>query len=110
MKKLPRSLALAMVLGFSGAAFAETSVDKATAEPLSNDNIGETIGVTCFGCHGYNGSSNGAAPSLAGHTGVAAALKDFKSGKRPGTIMNRIAKGYSDSDMDAVGKFFAGMK
>ena len=102
MKKMPVGLAFFAAMSLSGAALADGHMTKA--------NIGETIGVTCFGCHGYNGVSKGAAPSLKGHTGVAAAMKDFKSGKRPGSIMNRIAKGYSDGDIDAVGKFFAGMK
>ncbi len=102
MKKLPVTLAILATLGLSSTAFADGHMTSA--------NIGETIGVTCFGCHGYNGVSTGAAPSLKGHKGVAAAMKSFKSGKRPASIMNRIAKGYSDSDLDAVGKFFANMK
>lgn len=107
MKIMPVGLAFFAAISLSGFAHASEYSDK---HDLTRDNIGETIGVTCFGCHGYNGVSKGAAPSLKGHTGVAAALKDFKSGKRPGSIMNRIAKGYSDSEMDAVAKFFADMK
>ena len=80
-----------------------------TARDVTDDNIGQTIGVTCFGCHGYNGVSQGVAPSLRGRRDIAATLVEFKSGRRHGSIMDRIAKGYSDTEMDAVGRFFAEM-
>lgn len=33
-------------------------------------------------------------------------MKDYKSGKRPSTVMSRIAKGYSDDDITAMAKYF----
>jgi sulfide dehydrogenase cytochrome subunit len=37
-------------------------------------------------------------------------MKDFKNGNRKGTIMGRIAKGYTDEQIDALAKFVAGLK
>ncbi len=34
-------------------------------------------------------------------------LMAFKSGKREGTVMNRIAKGYSDAEIAAIAKYLA---
>lgn len=80
-----------------------------TALEVTDENIGETIGVTCFGCHGDNGVSLGVVPSLRGRVDVADALLAFKNGQRHGSVMDRIAKGYSEREIDAVGRFFAEM-
>ena len=67
----------------------------------------------CAGCHGTNGASAGPAmPSLAGQSkeAIVEAMKKFKSGERPSTIMGRLAKGYSETDFAAMGEFFAGQK
>ncbi|MNC92925.1 Cytochrome subunit of sulfide dehydrogenase [compost metagenome] len=36
-------------------------------------------------------------------------LKDFRSGKRPATIMHQQAKGYTDQQLDAIAGYFAGV-
>lgn len=67
----------------------------------------------CAGCHGTHGGSAGPAmPSLAGQSkeAIVVAMKKFKSGERPSSIMGRLAKGYSDADFAAMGDFFAGQK
>jgi cytochrome c553 len=35
---------------------------------------------------------------------------EYKSGKRPGTIMDRIAKGFSDEEIRAIAAWYAGQK
>ncbi len=67
----------------------------------------------CAGCHGTHGGSAGPTmPSLAGQSkeAIVDAMKKFKSGERPSTIMGRIAKGYSDNDFAAMGDFFGKQK
>lgn len=67
----------------------------------------------CAGCHGTNGGSAGPAmPSLAGQSkeAIVDAMKKFKSGERPSTIMGRLAKGYSDAEFAAMGDFFSAQK
>lgn len=75
-----------------------------TAAMLSN---------ACAGCHGTHGASAGPSmPSIAGQSkeAIVDAMKKFKSGERPSTIMGRLAKGYTDADFDAMGDFFAKQK
>ncbi len=70
----------------------------------------EMLSYTCAGCHGTNGASTGdAIPSLAGlsSTYLVDAMKAYKADERDPTIMNRIAKGYSDEQFELMGGFFA---
>ncbi len=74
---------------------------------------GEMLGNTCAGCHGTNGISNGpASPSLAGidYDYMVESMKQFQAGERNSTIMARIAKGYSDADIEAMSKYFSEKK
>jgi len=67
----------------------------------------------CGGCHGTNGGSAGLMmPSLAAHSkeAIVDAMKKFKSGERPSTVMGRLAKGYTDAEFEAMGEFFAKQK
>lgn len=73
----------------------------------------EMLSFACAGCHGTNGGSAGPSmPSLASQSKVAIveAMKKFKSGERPSTVMGRLAKGYTDADFDAMGDFFSKQK
>lgn len=73
---------------------------------------GDTIAYTCNGCHGTDGVSKGAVPTLKGMPADyhAKTLMDFKADKRPSTIMGRIAKGYSDEEINAVAKYYESLK
>jgi cytochrome subunit of sulfide dehydrogenase len=73
----------------------------------------EMLSLACAGCHGTNGGSAGMSmPSLASQskTAIVDAMKKFKSGERPSTVMGRLAKGYTDADFDAMGSFFSKQK
>jgi len=73
----------------------------------------EMISFACAGCHGTNGGSAGVMmPSLASQSKAAIldAMKKFKSGERPSTVMGRLAKGYTDADFDAMAGFFSKQK
>ncbi len=67
----------------------------------------------CAGCHGTDGASaSPSMPSLAGQSkqAIVEAMKNFKTGARPSTIMGRLAKGYTDADFALMGDFYAGQK
>jgi sulfide dehydrogenase cytochrome subunit len=67
----------------------------------------------CAGCHGtYGGSAGPAMPSLASQskTAIVEAMKKFRSGERPSTVMGRLAKGYTDAQIEAIGEFFSTQK
>jgi len=38
------------------------------------------------------------------------AMKDFKSGARPATVMHHHAKGYSDKEFEKLAEYFAAQK
>jgi len=38
------------------------------------------------------------------------ALSDFRSGARPGTVMDRIAKGFTDPEIEAIAAWYAAQK
>ena len=70
---------------------------------------GATLGGTCTACHGYNGSSVGIIPSIAGNTVdyFVDTMEAFKSDKRKSTVMGRVAKGYSSEEIQLMAEFFA---
>lgn len=73
----------------------------------------EMLSFACAGCHGTNGGSAGPTmPTLASQskTAIVDAMKKFKSGERPSSIMGRLAKGYSDDEINAMGDFFSKQK
>lgn len=64
---------------------------------------------TCAGCHGTAGASAGdSMPILAGLPSeyFRRTMQKFKNGQRYSTIMGRIARGYSDAEIDAMATFF----
>jgi sulfide dehydrogenase cytochrome subunit len=67
------------------------------------------LGDACAGCHGTRGHSANPMPIIAGlpEAYLKQTLRDYKSGKRPSTIMGRLAKGYDDAEIDALAAFFA---
>jgi cytochrome c553 len=69
---------------------------------------GAALAHACAACHGPEGRSQGAIPSLntISRENFVAALQAFRSGERQGTVMNRIAKGLDDADIAAVAAYF----
>jgi len=64
---------------------------------------------TCHSCHGTDGHSVGAMPSIAGKSPdyITDALMRFRDGKKPSTVMARIAKGFTDAEIKALATYFA---
>lgn len=73
-----------------------------TLSPIS----GRTLAASCSGCHGPAGHSPGAIPAIYGRTEMQLrqALLDFKSDRRPSTMMGRHAKGFSDAELGEIAK------
>lgn len=67
-----------------------------------------TLAETCAGCHGTDGTSLGAAPTIANLTVeyFVLSMKDYASGARASTVMGRIAKGYSEDEIKAMAAYF----
>lgn len=71
-----------------------------------------SLAATCANCHGTGGVSVGDVESLAGkpREEIVRKMQEFKSGARPSTIMNQLAKGYTDEQIDALAGWFAAQK
>ena len=73
-----------------------------------------SLAATCANCHGTDGSAvaGSALPALAGQPleALAAALRAFKAGSRPATVMQQLTKGYSDAQIDQLAAYFASRK
>ena len=67
----------------------------------------------CANCHGTDGRSPGGIPSLAGRPAdvLKAQMLAYRSDTYPPgtTIMNRLAKGYSDAQIEALAQYFSKM-
>lgn len=88
-----------LILLCSGTAFAA----QVTPSALSH---------ACNSCHGPGGHSPGAIPPIAGMPAdeFTQAMRTFKSGDRPGTIMGRIAPAYSDEEIEAMAEYYEAME
>ena len=87
---------------FAGLLLAASSVAIANPAALM-------VSSPCAGCHGTNGASLGEAPVIAGLSSMYlnATMKNYRSGARYSTIMERIAKGYDDAQIAAMSDFFS---
>lgn len=76
------------------------------------DKHARNLSASCAACHGTNGNSVNGAPILAGldKDYFVTQMKHFKSGTRPGTVMNQHAKGYSDEEFEKLASFFSAQK
>ncbi|VAW83907.1 hypothetical protein MNBD_GAMMA18-782 [hydrothermal vent metagenome] len=83
-------------------------VSAVQAQPVSP----EMLAFPCMACHGPEGESQGDIPSLNGlsHDYLKNSLHAFKSMQRRGVIMNRIVRGYSDEQIEALARYFSGLK
>jgi cytochrome subunit of sulfide dehydrogenase len=67
--------------------------------------------AACTGCHPVNGGDP-MLPRLAGRNAgeIVAAMKAFRSGNRPATVMDRIAKGFTDDEIAVIAAWYAGQR
>lgn len=68
-----------------------------------------SLAATCTACHGPDGKS--VAPEVASLAGMsreqmASQVRAFRDGARPSTVMQQIARGYSDQQIDLIADYF----
>ena len=81
-----------------------------SSAPVQADMVsGAVLTNTCFSCHGTDGKSTGDMPTIAGKNEkfITQKLTAFKKDKDNPTIMNRIAKGFSDAEIAVIAKYYA---
>lgn len=74
------------------------------AFPAAGETPAPLAAYACGGCHGVGAQGAGGVPALAGRPKdeIVSAMAAFRSGERPGTIMGRIARGYSEVETAAI--------
>jgi sulfide dehydrogenase cytochrome subunit len=85
----------------------------AAAPAFAQDAVTRSLAATCANCHGTDGRSvTTQVPALAGvpRQNIVSALKGFKDGTRPATVMHQLAKGYTDAQIDALAGYFSSQK
>ncbi len=85
----------------------------AVTAPTHAAPTGAMLSNTCAGCHGTDGNSAGpSSPSIAGLSVdyFVDNMNRFKDGSRYSTIMGRIAKGYTEEEIEAMAEFFADLE
>ena len=65
--------------------------------------------AACSGCHPVSSRVSSPVVRLAGmeRESIVRALQEFRAGTRTGTIMDRIAKGFTDDEIQALAAWFA---
>lgn len=97
------SLNLAAVLALATSAVQAQSIDPLQVRGWA---------AACASCHGTNGVAQPGNESLAGANkdDLLKKMLDFKSGKKPATIMHQLSKGYTDEQLAAIAGYFAAQK
>ena len=78
----------------------------ATAAAAAEPPAGAT---SCSGCHALSAKVETPVPPIRGRdpAEIVAAMRQFRSGERPSTVMGRIAKGFSDDEIQAIAGWVA---
>jgi cytochrome c553 len=89
---------LAAAIGLASIAAALT----ASAEPPPG-------AAACSGCHPASPRVTSPVTRLAGRdrAEIVRAMQEFRAGTRAGTVMDRIAKGFTDAEIQAIAAWYA---
>jgi len=93
--------ALAAAIGVVAVAAAPV----ASAEPPAG-------AAACSGCHPASARVTSPVPRLVGldQAAIVRAMQDFRAGKRTATVMDRIAKGFTDEEIQAIAAWYAAQR
>ena len=91
----------AALIGLASMAAAAT----ASAEPPAG-------AAACSGCHPASARVASPVSRLAGldRAALVRAMQDFRSGARAATVMDRIAKGFTDEEIQAIAAWYAAQR
>ena len=68
--------------------------------------------ASCTGCHPSSSRVASPVPRLSGgdRAAMVKAMQDFRSGQRTATVMDRIAKGFTDEEIQAIAAWYAAQR
>jgi cytochrome c553 len=97
------SLRIALLLGMA--------VTNSTAMAASTLQV-RSLAASCANCHGTSGISQAGMESLAGKPKdeLLKKMLDFKTGKKPATLMHQLSKGYTDEQLEQLAAHFAALQ
>lgn len=100
------AVAMVWTASVASPAWSETNEDRVQGPTV------ETLARGCSGCHGIDGVSPGAIPTIAGKSEsfLIERMTDFRDHKRPSTIMGRVLKPFSKEDIAELAHYFASRK
>jgi len=95
-----RRALVAAVLLFAGV----TAADAASMPPPG--------AASCTGCHASSTNVETNVPRIAGRgaSEIVAAVEAFRSGQKPATVMDRIAKGFTEAEIRAIAEWLSAQK
>lgn len=109
MTKKIEMFSLALLLSAGMLSGCGKSEKKAGNEPHPR---GQLLSLSCTSCHGPDGKSVGVMPKIYGKDTayLEEQLLRYKKGEGNPTVMDRIAKGYSDEEIKLIAEYFGGLK
>lgn len=101
----PHNLAIAFATATALASLVAATDARAGDAKIARADL---IASNCFNCHGFEGVSVGIIDSLEGikAKGMIKKMMEFRNGSKPSTIMTRIAKGYTEAEIEAMAHYF----
>jgi cytochrome c553 len=68
--------------------------------------------MSCSGCHPTRANIDTPVPRLIGQdpAAIVTAMQAFRSGTRPATVMDRIAKGFSDDEIESIAAWYGAQR
>jgi cytochrome c553 len=65
--------------------------------------------ASCSGCHAANPKVQTPVPRLAGRNAaeLVQQMQAFRAGQREATVMDRIARGFTDAELEAIATWYA---
>ena len=68
--------------------------------------------ASCSGCHPTSAKGEARVPRLVGRNPaeIVTAMEAFRSGQKPATVMDRIAKGFSEAEVRAIADWFGAQR
>jgi len=84
----------------------------ASSAPVSATSLPPPGAASCSGCHSARATAASPVSRLYGRDAgeIVTAMTGFRDGSLPATVMNRIAKGFSDDELRAIAAWLAAQK
>lgn len=72
----------------------------------------QVLASSCSGCHTTDDKLTTAIPKIRGlpESAFLEAMRAFRAGQRPATVMDRIAKGFTDEEIKQLAAYFSARK